>query len=102
MKQLALFGDGDLVQIRQYLHVWSETERARRIKTPRDEAQGEGQGNPARETTADNRPASGITRLPSLARTHQGANRDGSPRLVPQPVSPGRQEPASIAKWPES
>lgn len=48
MKQIELFED--LVPIQQYLHVWTEAERAARIKSPTPEAQGEVPASRAEET----------------------------------------------------
>lgn len=68
MKQIELFDD--LVPIQQYLHVWSEAERERRIKKPCAtalETQGESPENRVEETVVDGR------RIKRLPRTLHGA-----------------------------
>lgn len=100
MRQMELF-EG-LEPIQRYLHVWTEAERARAIKSPTPEAQGEVPGDRAQEgqTIAA---CQRITRLPSVQRrTHQDAACSGLPRSASRPESPGLQEPATIEKWPAS
>ena len=46
MEQLPLFSDGELKPIRQYLHVWSEAQRASAIKNPQRDRLGNAVGNP--------------------------------------------------------
>lgn len=48
MKQIELFED--LVPIQQYLHIWTEAERAARVKNPTPEAQGESPDDRVEET----------------------------------------------------
>lgn len=57
MKQIELFED--LVPIQQYLHIWTEAERAARVKNPTPEAQGE---SPASRT--EERVRQEVTQLP--------------------------------------
>lgn len=102
MKQLELFSG--LVPVQQYLHVWTEAERAARIKKePGAEAQGEIPENRAQEgqTIAV---CQRITQPPSSVqrRTHQDAACSGLPRSASRPESPGLPEPSTIAKWPAS
>lgn len=50
MIQLELF-EG-LVPVREYLHVWNDAERARRVKQPDGEAQAKGRNESAWEQSA--------------------------------------------------
>lgn len=89
MRQLELF-EG-LEPIRKWLHVWSEAERAARIKKPRAEAQGEVPGDRAQEgqtiaacqritqpSSASRLPCSGKCQAESGAASHAIAARHKS------------------------
>jgi len=58
-----------LVEIKRWLHVWTEAERAARLKKPHAEAQGEGRITPTGEDGE-------MERIRPLPHTHQVATRD--------------------------
>lgn len=102
MKQLELFG---LEPIQTYLHVWTDAERARRIKKAPDTfGRTPCGGEPAeagREKQADEAACQRITRFaPGQRQTHQDEADTGSRQKAPLPESPARLVLSPIGKQP--
>ena len=90
MEQTELFGESELLPVREYLHVWNDAERARRLK----------------EKTPDRPPGKSrvgkvMLRFPGLGRTRQGEGRSELPRLQLPPELPVQQVRDPIGKSPE-